>query len=87
MEGVLLTWRGWLGLSPSSHPAVVATARGAEWRPQNSLICHAKLILAVSLNKMLVPSALSTPQSSLLIGAPRGASVPLIPNVPSSKAL
>lgn len=61
MEGALLTWWGWLGPSPSSHPAVVAMARGAEWTPQNSLICHAKQILALSLNKIPVPSAWSTP--------------------------
>lgn len=61
MEGVLLTWWGWLGLPPSSHPAVVATARGAEWKPQKSLIGHAKQTLAVFLNKVRVPSASSSP--------------------------
>lgn len=61
IEGVLLTLWGRLGLLPSSHPAVVATARGEEWKPQTSLICHAKQILAVSLNKIPVPSAQSTP--------------------------
>lgn len=86
-EGVWLTRWGWLGLSPSSHPAVVARARGAEWKPQNSLISHAKQTLAVFLTKIPAPSAWSTPQSSLLVGAPEGAGVPLTPNVPSSKAL
>lgn len=61
MEGALLTWWGWLGPLPSSHSAAVAMAQGAEWNPQNSLICHAKQILAVSLNKIPVPSAQSTP--------------------------
>ena len=85
--GALPAWRGWLGLSPSFQPAVVGTGWGAGWRPQSSLICNAKQILAVPWGTAPAPSALSTPQSSLLIGAPKGAGVPPSPNAPSSKFL
>lgn len=46
-EGALLAWREGLGLLSFSWAAAAGTAQGAGWRPQSSLVCCAKQILAL----------------------------------------